>query len=123
MFEWTIGNAYAMTVTLYPNNFTLNSVASAKFEDCRYCMLGLNRDAKQVAIKVVTKEDIDLGLVPKEHLHKVSIGKGYARISNKVFMQEIADLMDFELIKEGIKFKASFSEKEHMLIIDLESRG
>ena len=41
MFEWVKGNAYTMLVTLYPNNFTLNNVAAAYFEDIRWCCIGL----------------------------------------------------------------------------------
>ena len=123
MFEWTIGTAYSMIVTLCPANFTLNNVAASKFKDCRYCMLGLNRDEKQVAIKIVTKEDIDLGIVPIENLHKVSYGKGYARISNKAFIKDIYDLMQIKDDQKALKFNANFDEINQMLIIDLESRG
>ena len=123
MFEWTVGTAYSMIVTVYPANFTLNNVAALKFKDCRYCMLGLNRDKSQVAIKIVTKEDIDLGLVPIENLHKVSYGKGYARISNKAFIKEIYDFMNIKDEQKALKFNASFDELNQMLIIDLESRG
>ena len=42
MFEWVKGNAYTMLVTLYPNNFTLNNVAAAYFEDIRWCCIGKN---------------------------------------------------------------------------------
>lgn len=123
MFEWTIGNAYAMVVTLYSNNLTLNNVAAQKFKDCRYCMLGLDREEKKIAIKIVTKEDIDLGLVPYENLHKVSLGKGYARISNKTFVKDVYDLLELEPLNEGLKFNTSFDNLNNMLVIDLESRG
>lgn len=120
MFEWATGNAYAMIVTIYSSNFTLNTAACNHFKDYKYCMLGLDKENKKVAIKAVSKEEIDLGLVYLENLHKISIGKGYARISNKVFIEEIYNLtLERE---EGLKYAASFDEKEKMLIIDLNNK-
>ena len=49
MFEWVKGNAYTMLVTLYPNNFTLNNVAAAYFDDIRWCCIGLDRENRKVA--------------------------------------------------------------------------
>ncbi len=117
MFEWVNGNAYTLIVTLYPNNFTLNNVAAAHFCDIRWCCIGLDKEAKHVAVKPISKREIDLKLVPLEQLHKVSMGKGYARISNKNLIQEIAKLIGQPC--NGCKFPASFDEKERMLIIDL----
>lgn len=121
MFEWTVGNTYNMLVTLYPNNLTLNNVAAAHFNDCRYCLLGLDRLNKLLAIKSVTKEEIDLQTVPLSALHRIFIGKGYARISNKSFISDIYKLLDCG--DKGLKFNAEFDEREKMLIVDLKKRG
>ena len=45
------------------------------------------------------------------------MGKGYARISNKHIVDEIAAMIQKEC--NGIKFMSSYDEKEKMLIIDL----
>ena len=119
MFEWVKGNAYTMLVTLYPNNFTLNNVAAAYFEDIRWCCIGLDREERKVAIRPVTKREVDLKLIPLEQLHKVSMGKGYARISNKALIEEIVQLTGIEC--NGIKVPAQFDEREKMLIIDLNN--
>ena len=119
MFEWVKGNAYTMLVTLYPNNFTLNNVAAAYFEDIRWCCIGLDREERKVAIRPVTKREVDLKLIPLEQLHKVSMGKGYARISNKALIEGIAQLTGIEC--NGIKVPAQFDEREKMLIIDLNN--
>lgn len=120
MFEWAQGNAYSMVVTLYPTNFTLNSVAAQRFTDSKYCMLGLDKNNHLVAIKAITKREIDLGLVHLDVLHKISMGKGYARISNKQFIEEVYSLTHD--IDECIKYSATFDEKENMLIIDLNHK-
>ena len=119
MFEWIKGNAYTMLVTLYPTNFTLNNVAASYFDDIRWCCIGLDKDNKKVAFRPVTKNEVDNKIVPKEHLHKVSAGKGYARISNKSLIEEISSLTGLEC--NGIKIPAQFDEREKMLIIDLNN--
>lgn len=117
MFEWIPGNAYSSVVTLYPNNFTLNTTAASHFGDVRWCCIGLDKRTLKVAIKPVTKREIDLNLISLDQLHKVSVGKGYARISNKNILTDISSLIDKEC--NGIKFQASFDEKDKMLIVDL----
>lgn len=118
MFTWVKGNAYALVVTLYPNNITLNNSAAAYFQDVRWAMIGIDHENCCVAIKPVTKREVDLKLVPLEQLHKVSIGKGYARISNKQVVEEIAQLLGKEV--DGKKFDAEFDEKQGLLVVNLQ---
>lgn len=118
MFTWVKGNAYALVVTLYPNNITLNNSAAAYFQDVRWAMIGIDHENYCVAIKPITKREVDLKLVPLEQLHKVSLGKGYARISNKQVIEEIAQLLDKEV--DGVKFDAEFDEKQGLLIVNLQ---
>lgn len=117
MFEWITGNAHTLVVTLYPTNLTLNNSAASYFDDVRYVTVGIDRTSTRIAIRPVTKREVDLKIIPLEHLHKVSIGKGYARISNKMVCDEIATLLDQTL--SGQKFIAQYDESEKMLIIDL----
>ena len=60
----------------------------------------------------------DLHLVEMDQLHKISLGKGYARITNKAIMEEIALLTHQKM--DGLKVNARFDEKENMLIADLK---
>ena len=117
MFKWMTGNTYSNIVTLYANNFTLNSVACNYFQDIRWCLIGIDESDLKVAIKPVTAREVDLHLVPMEHLNKVSIGKGYARISNKNIIDQISAIINKEC--NGLKYLANFDEKEKMLIVDL----
>lgn len=116
MFEWVKGNAYTLLLTLYPNNITLNSTAASYFKDIRWCMIGVDKEHTQLAIRPVTKRDIDLQIIPMEHLHKVSVGKGYARISSKTTIEEISGLLHQQI--DGLKINATFDEEENMLIAD-----
>ncbi|WP_416326552.1 hypothetical protein [[Eubacterium] hominis] len=117
MLEWVKGNVYTLVITLYPSNITLNSSAASYFKDVRWSMIGVDRETFQLAIKPVTKREVDLNLVPLEQLHKVSVGKGYARISNKAIIEEISLMIDAPI--DGLKISATFDDEENMLIADL----
>lgn len=117
MFTWVDGNAYLGVATIYANNFTLNNAASENFKDVRWCCIGIDDNSKKIAIKPVTKREVDLSLIPLKQLHKVSVGKGYTRISNKSIIDKVSELIQKEC--NGIKFSASFDDKERMLVIDL----
>lgn len=118
MFKWATGNAYAMIATIYPTNFTLNTPATLKLNNAHYCILGLDENEKKVAIKAITKEQIDLGVVPLEHLHKISYGKGYARISNKSFIDNLNSFI--KIPDKGIKLALNYDEIEKMLIMNID---
>lgn len=117
MFEWVKGNVYSLIVTLYPTNITLNSSAASYFQDVRWSMIGLDKKNLQLGIRPITKRDVDLNLVSMEQLHKVSVGKGYARISNKMIIDEISGIIQQPIT--ALKINAVFDEKENMLIADL----
>lgn len=117
MFEWIKGNAYSLNVTLYPSNITLNASAACYFKDIRWVMVGIDNLNKKIAIKPITKREVDLNLVPLQHLHKISIGKGYGRISNKAVIQNVENMLERNL--NGIKFHAEFDDNENVLIVDL----
>lgn len=117
MYEWVTGNAHALIVRVYPTNITLNASAASLFNDVRYVTIGFNKESLKVAIKPITKREVDLKLVPLEQLHKVSIGKGYGRISNKLVCDEISALIGQLLT--GQRFLSQFDVKSHMLVIDL----
>ena len=114
MFTWIKGNTNTLILTLYPSNITLNSSAASYFKDTRWCMVGIDHDSMRLAIKPVTKRELDLGLVDQSQLHKISIGNGYGRITNKSLMEEIALLFHESL--EGQKMEAYYSEEDSMLI-------
>lgn len=120
MFQWIKGSAYSMIATVSTNYITLNNTASSYFKDVKWCLVGIDADDKKLAIKPVSKKDIDLAIYPKESLHKISVGNGYARISNKNIMQSLADICEKPLAT-NTKYTASYDEKEDMLVVDLTS--
>lgn len=118
MFTWIKGNSNTLILTLYPNNITLNSSAAIYFQNVRWCMIGIDHENLKLAIKPVTKEEIDMHLVDTEQLHKVSIGKGYGRISNKMVINEVSILLDRTI--DCIKIHAYYDETSNMLIANLK---
>lgn len=117
MFTWVKGNAYTPVATMYANNITLNQAAAALFQDVRWVMVGLDHENKRIAIRPVTKQEIERKQVMLQQLHKVSVGKGYARISNKQVMAEIAAMLQQPL--NGEKFEAAYDEASNLLMIEL----
>jgi hypothetical protein len=119
MFHWIKGNAYTLIATLTDTAITLNNSAAGYFADIRWCLVGLDYDTKVLAIKPVTKNEYDLHLYPLEDLHKISVGTGYARISNKSVMTAIAKMLEMKL--DSVKFLASWDDKEKMMTVDLNN--
>lgn len=117
MFEWVKGNVYSMILTLYPNNITLNSSAATHFQDVRWVMIGIDKENHQLGIRPISRREIDLNLVPMSQLHKISVGKGYARISNKMIIEELSAMIDQPI--DGLKVNAVFDEGHDMLVADL----
>ena len=121
MYEWAKGSVYNMTVTLYPNSITLNSSAAASFSEVRWVMLGLDRENYKLAIKPVYKKELDIKAIPTDRLHKISVGKGYARICNKSILNEIAVLLDDKL--DSLKVTAQYDEADDMLVVKLNEKA
>lgn len=116
MFEWIPGTSAQLLLTFNSGNLTLNAATSRYFDDIRYAAIGLDKSNLTVAIKPVTKREIDLQLIPIEQLHKVSLGNGYARISSKSVCDSIADMIRSKA--EGRKYSIVYNDKDKMLIVD-----
>ena len=121
MLRWIKGNTYTSVVTLTDTNITLNNVAASYFADYRWCIIGIDDQEKYLAIKPVSKNDIDLHLYPMEDLHKISMGNGYARITNKSLMNQIRETCGYALT--GVKLVASWQESAGMLCVSLSQES
>lgn len=116
MFEWVKGNVYTQVLTLSPTNITLNSSAAAHFQEVRWVMVGIDKEHYQLGIRPISKRELDLKLVPLSQVHKISVGKSYARISNKTMIDEVSAMV-MEPI-DGQKVHAIFDETQNMLVAD-----
>lgn len=117
MFNWITGNAEVLIVTLNEGNMTLNQNSTAYFENSQFVLVGLSDDYK-LGIKPVSQRDVDLNIYPKEDLHKISLGKGYAKINNKSLCDYISKQIG--VLLNGIKLVAKYDTLEEVLVLDLE---
>lgn len=117
MFKWIKGSNFTALATMTDTNITLNNSATSHFTDCRWVLVGVDNDDKKLAIKPVSRNDYDLRIYPLEDLHKLSVGNGYARITNKSIMNMISSLVGYPL--DNVKYLATWDDQQSMLIIDL----
>ena len=106
MYQWIKGNVYKLIATLSDTCITLNNSAANHFADVRWCLIGIDSDELKLAIKPVSK---------------ISMGNGYARISNKSLMQSVAELRGAPLLND--KCSCEWDEKNNMLVINLAVQG
>lgn len=118
MLVWIKSNANQYILTLSQCNITLNAAAANLFQHVRWCMIGIDEEKMCLAIKPVTKEEIDKNLVDTSALHKVSIGKGYGRITSKACMEELSRLLNRDL--DALKITAHYDENQQYLMADLK---
>lgn len=119
-FEWTSKKPNDGIATLYESNITLNKSASSHFDHAYSVLLGLDRDSLLVAVKPISKEEFQLGAIPEEKRHKITVKPSYARVCNKRFMKEISEVANINLNdNKSYKFKTTWSREDMALIIDL----
>ena len=121
-FVWVSKKPKDGVATLYESNITLNKSASSHFDHAFSVLLGLDLDSKQIAVKPITKQESELGAIPEEKRHKITVKPSYARICNKKFMKEIASLVGVDLTNnKSFKFKTNWSKDDSALVIDLNN--
>lgn len=119
-FEWASKKPLDELATLYEANITLNKSATNYFESAYVVLLGLNKVSKKIAVKPIKKEKVSLGYIPEEQRHNITIKSSYSRICNKLFLSEVAELINLDFTKKNsYKFKAYWDKTEEALIIDL----
>ena len=120
MYEWVKNEARNPCATLYTTNITLNRSAIEFLDDPWHVMLGVDKARKQVAIRPVTQQEVDEGLVSSDELYKISIGRSYGRIANRNFCNLLDELFGLGLsVESGRKYPLSYNAREGMLIIEL----
>ncbi len=119
-FVWASKKPKEGVATLYESNITLNKSASSHFDHAYSVLLGLDINGKKVAVKPISKDASQVGAIPAEKRHKITVKPSYARVCNKKFMREIAELASIDLSdNKSFKFKTNWSSEDDALIIDL----
>lgn len=114
MFTWVRSSGAGMTLTISEGALTLNSAAAARFQDVRYVMVGIDKEHGQIALKPVTRRMQEQGTIPAEALYRISVGKGYARVTSKGVIQQLREC--FSCSFDNTKLPAHYDEEEDMLI-------
>jgi len=124
-FEWTSRKPSEGIATIYESNITLNKSATTHFETAYRVLLGLDKKNHKIAIKPITKQEHERGSIPEEKKHKITVRPSYARVSNKKFISEAAEIANINLTENNaVKYKTLWNPKEGCLVIDLnEHRG
>lgn len=121
-FVWASKKPVDGVATLYESNITLNKAASTHFERAYSVLLGVDDDSMRIAVKPISKEEVDLGTIPEEKRHKITVRPSYARVSNKKFMKEVSKIANLNLAnKKSYKFSTYWSREDSALIIDLNN--
>ncbi|MGN1181383.1 MAG: hypothetical protein ACI4SR_00130 [Faecalibacillus sp.] len=119
-FVWSTNEVSKKTVTIYSTNLTLNTAACKHFENVQYVLLGIDKENRLLGIKPVDKKAIDEGIYPSDQLHRISIGKSYGRISNKNFIENLAEEYHLDINdKQGLKLTAKFDVIHQILTVNL----
>ena len=119
-FEWSTNDIAKKTLTIYETNITLNKAACHHFEDVNYVLLGVDKSARQIGIKPITRDDINNEVYPKSQLHRISLGKSYGRISNKSFVEDLCQEfgLDFK-DTQSYKYNVTFDVVHQIMIAQL----
>lgn len=122
-FVWASKKPKEGVATLYESNITLNKSASSHFDHAYNVLLGLDIENKKIAVKPLSKDESQIGNIPTEKRHKITVKPSYARVCNKKFMREIAELASIDLTdNKSFKYKTEWSKEDSALIIDLNQQ-
>ncbi len=107
-------------ITLAQGNLTLNKAAANYFEHAYSVMLGIENKQRLVVIKPLNKAEALKQDIPENRKYKITVRSSYARITNKAFVEELVQMFGLTLGTEPLKFKASWNQKDQLMIVDMK---
>lgn len=115
--KWIKGSNFTKIATIYQNNITLNTPCIKIAEKYKWCKIGIDTESNIVYIKMIDDIKTETNI---ELLNKISIGKTYVRITNKLLINEIYKLTKNNGKSE--KYLVEYSKKDNQFIIDLNNK-
>jgi hypothetical protein len=106
--------------TLTAGSITLNKPATMYFENAYSVMLGIDLDHHMVVIKSLSKSEAVSHAIPDNKKIRITVRSSYSRITNKAFMDDVAELLGISFGENSIKFPTNWDHKEQVLMIDLK---
>ncbi|AUD63087.1 hypothetical protein BK010_05595 [Tenericutes bacterium MO-XQ] len=110
-------------VTLAKGNLTLNKPATTFFETAYSVMLGYNKEDLKIFIKPLDKEHALRHDIPDNNKYRITVKSSYSRVTNKAFMDEVSEMANIDLSEDVKKYKATWHEKQQILIVDLKEEA
>lgn len=121
MIEWFSSKNRNDYVTIDNKSLTF-SIGTKKILETAYkAMLGIDKEKNIIYLKLVNSDLANRGDLDQSMLNHISIGKSYARITNKSFVDYLVqnNLINFNN-KKCLKFKIDFDKSNSDLIINLK---
>lgn len=121
MIEWFSSKNRNDYVTIDSKSLTF-SIGTKKFLETAFkAMLGIDKEKSVIYLKLVNCDIANRGDLDQSMLNHISIGKSYARITNKSFIDYLVqnNLINFNKNK-FLKFKTNFDTSTNDLIINLK---
>lgn len=116
---WFNENQKSLISTIQNNNITFNKTCLNFIQHAYSVMLGVDYDNNIVHIKPLSKEDATRGDITEKEQYKITIKSSYARVSNKMFINEIKKMLKIDDLTDPKKFITLYDEYNKTLIIDL----
>lgn len=121
MFTWVRSSGSGMTLTISSGALTLSSSAAAHFQHVRYVMVGIDKENGRVALRPISRRVQEQGTIPADALYRISIGKGYARVTSKSVIRQLSEA--FGRSFDHVRCPAYYDEEEDMLIARITDEG
>lgn len=107
-------------VTIAAGNITLNKAATNFFESAYSVLLGIERNQHLIAIKPLSKAEAIRHDIPESNKYKITVRSSYSRVTNKAFIEEISQFIGIDFNQKTKKYKASWQNKDQLLVVDLK---
>ena len=108
------------TASFYPNNITLNTVASFPLGEAYRVQVGMD-DKGRLLIVPISKEKAESGIYDEYALLPYEVRKSFSRINNASLMRQIAAAFNWKLdAKNPIKRTTTWDPKENILYVNMK---
>lgn len=119
MIKWFDAKERNGTASLYSNNITLNTTAMFPLDFAFRVLVGVT-DEGNIAIKPVSKNEVESGVLNENSLLKLERHKSYARVSSSMLMRQISEELNLQLSKTPIRYGTSWDDNENILLINVK---
>lgn len=108
------------TASFYPNNITLNTVASFPLGEAYRVQVGMDEKGRLLIVPI-SKEKAESGIYDEYALLPYEVRKSFSRINNASLMRQIAAAFGWKLdAKNPIKRRTSWDPKENILYVNMK---